>query len=125
MVVRHNTFDLCLGYGDIDMHPNWGRCVELYNNEFKNCVGADPQRQVAWFRAGSGIVANNHVDASYSDGVCSLGQEAGSTPEWYLWGNVLDAGCGPLVMEGEQYVTYSQPAGYATYTYPHPLTVEE
>jgi hypothetical protein len=123
MIVRHNTFNLCLGYGDLDLHPNWGRCMEIYNNEFTNCLGSDPQRQVGRMHSGGGVVFGNHVDDSYSDGVLELAQEAGVTPEWYFWDNILDPGCGPLVYSGSQYATYSQPSGYTPYQYPHPLTV--
>jgi hypothetical protein len=122
IIVRRNTFNLCLGYGDIDLHPNWGRCIELYGNEFTNCLGSDPQRYVAQMAGGGGVIFNNHVDGSYSDGVATL---AGNMAEWYLWGNVLDSGAGPLVISGESYATYSQPTGYTPYQYPHPLTIEQ
>ena len=88
MIIRHNTLHSCHGYGDIDCHQYWGKCMEIYNNDFINCLGADPQTEACRLKSGGGTVFNNRIDGTYHDGLANCNWDAGpDTPQWYVWDN--------------------------------------
>jgi hypothetical protein len=145
-VARYNYFGQSLmGYQQTDVHgygyPS-GRGAEFYNNYFT------PATTAIWFRGGGGVFFNNTIDDTgrgSASGVYLTTADGGSQSnlQWpndiWVWSNTFVNVAIPLRVDaginaGTNYytdsmggtVTPTNPTpprpGYASYTYPHPLT---
>jgi hypothetical protein len=144
---RYNTFD----WVSVDAHGTPGnvgtRWWECYENTFDNNTSSGQPDWAFSMRAGSGVIYNNHMDATAQQdvnfGLCEedsgypaayqigRGLNQASDPA-YVWDNDAgmtlepDAGDAPEVagmVELDRDVYASARPGYSTYTYPHPLRV--
>jgi len=151
-VARYNTFNDTFGYGEVDCHIGnknteiGTRAIEVYNNEFINCVQPTTFIGVVFFRGGGGTIFNNYVDETYNiqeangfDGRfifidCNLDRFPYTyVHDLWVWDNnetmpfhiLIESGPFRFIpVEGFDYFLYEPHTfTYIPYTYPHPLTL--
>jgi len=118
-VLRYSLIEYDHGFGSVDAHGTYTgvgtRAVELYENDFENCL-LDWNRNVFRHRGGAAIIFDNRGDDSYSilDSMVNEGSVEKCWPnDTYIWDNTgvgtpvsLPRGSPPT--EGENYFLYEK-----------------